>query len=63
VLDPRVRRFHQRCKRSVAKIFDTIDMTFESSIKIYEFAIMIFDTIDMTFESSIKIFEFAIMVF
>jgi hypothetical protein len=43
-LDPRVRRFHQRCKRSIAKIFDTIVMTFKSSIKIFDAATdMVFD--------------------
>jgi hypothetical protein len=58
VLDPWGRRFHQRCNRSIAQIFDTIvmtfksyNMTFESITKIFDAAIMTFESTDMVFNS------------
>jgi hypothetical protein len=47
---------HQRCNRSIAKIFNSITVTFESSIKI-------FDSVTKIFESSIKTIDFIAMTF
>jgi hypothetical protein len=54
---------HQRCNRSIAKIFDSIVMTFESSIKIFDFVAKTFDSVAKIFESSIKIFDFVAKIF